>query len=48
MLWYNNFLLCKYENKNTIITPNYIKNLQNIINISNLSAILSDEADSQK
>ena len=32
MLWYKYLLLSKCENHNTIITPNYIKNLHNITN----------------
>ena len=40
MLWDINLLFFQCKNHNTIITPNHIKNLQNIINPPNLSAIL--------
>ena len=41
MLWYLLFTI--FENHNTIITPNNIKNLQNIINPLSLSAILYED-----
>ena len=34
LLWYNNLLFSKCENRKTIITPNPIKNLRNITNKS--------------
>ena len=43
MLWYDNLLFFKCENHNTIIIPNHIKNIHNIANPSNLSAILYED-----
>ena len=43
MFWYNNLLFSKCENHNTIITPNHIKNIHNITNPPNLSAILYED-----
>ena len=43
ILWYNNLLFSKCENHDTIITPNHINNLHDIINPPNLSTILYEE-----